>query len=389
MTQAPATPQPSSPLLSSLPSSLPRATLLLLGANGQVGFELQRALQPLGQVHACDRASAPLDDLPGLTARLNQLKPQIVVNAAAYTAVDKAQSDAAATEIVNAQAPAALAAWCAAHNALLVHYSTDYVFDGSGTHARTEDEPTGPLSVYGSTKLAGELAIRSSGCAHLIFRTSWVYAARGGNFAKTMLRLASEREALSVVADQFGAPTGADLIADVTAQALAQCMALGRASVSGAAMFGPANSSPVPSSSVPSSPATAPSAHNTSPEPQIIEKTDKSAICPVPAVKVCYTFDSNLPQSGIYHLCPQGETTWHAYAVHVIEAARRAESAASPKIKVARSAVAGIPSSAYPTPAQRPLNSRLDTGKLQRTFGLHLPHWQVGVDRWLAQTLLP
>jgi dTDP-4-dehydrorhamnose reductase len=341
-------------------------TILLLGANGQVGFELQRALQPLGHVHARDRASAPLDDLPRLLALLSELKPQIVVNAAAYTAVDKAETDTATAAAINTTAPAALAAWCAANRALLVHYSTDYVFDGSGSHARTEDAPTGPLSVYGSTKLAGEQAIQAAGCAHLVFRTSWVYAARGGNFAKTMLRLATEREALSVVADQHGVPTGADLIADVTAQALAQCMTQCRAQPRLAA---------------------GQQAQNTSDLAQNSEKTDKYANCPTATALVCYTFDSDLPQGGIYNLCPQGETTWHAYAVHVIEAARAAAVPGRAPIKVAAGAIQGIPSSAYPTPAKRPHNSRLNTQKLQTTFGLHLPHWQTGVDRWLAQTL--
>jgi dTDP-4-dehydrorhamnose reductase len=200
--------------------------------------------------------------------------------------------------------------------ALLVHYSTDYVFDGSGEAPRDETATTAPLSVYGRTKLEGEQLVQASGCAHLILRTSWVYAARGGNFAKTMLRLAAERDTLNVIADQFGAPTGADLLADVTAQALPRALA-------------------------------------------------------------------NPTLQGLYHCVAGGETHWQGYASHVIEFAR----AAGQPIKVTADAVKPIPTSAYPTPAQRPLNSRLSTAKLQQAFGLRLPHWQQGVDRMLTEVL--
>ncbi len=203
--------------------------ILLLGKNGQVGWELQRALAPLGQVQALDRAGegglcGDLADLPGLAATVRALKPQVIVNAAAYTAVDKAESEPELARRINAEAPAVLAQEAAACGALLVHYSTDYVFDGSGDTPWQEGDATGPLSVYGATKLAGEQAIAASGCAHLIFRTSWVYGARGQNFLKTMLRLAAERERLSVIDDQWGAPTGAELIADVSAHALLQTL---------------------------------------------------------------------------------------------------------------------------------------------------------------------
>jgi dTDP-4-dehydrorhamnose reductase len=202
--------------------------------------------------------------------------------------------------------------------AWLVHYSTDYVFDGSGSHARLEGEGTGPLSIYGQTKLDGEQAIAASGCKYLIFRTSWVYAARGGNFAKTMLRLAQERDKLTVIDDQHGAPTGADLIADVTAHALRQVKA-----------------------------------------------------------------EQNATLSGVYHLVASGETTWHGYANHVIEEAKRI----SPERAWKATEIAPVPTSAFPTPATRPLNSRLSTAKLQQTFGLVLPHWQKGVDRMLKEIL--
>lgn len=195
-------------------------TILLLGANGQVGWELQRALAPLGHVHAHDRSTADLSQPEQLQALVHQLRPTVIVNAAAYTAVDKAETHAEQAYAVNATAPAVLAAAAQSMGALLVHYSTDYVFDGQkpGAYAPTDDPA--PQSVYGASKWAGEQAIAASGCQYLIFRTSWVYAARGSNFAKTMLKLAQTRDALSVVADQIGAPTGADLIADVSAHCI-------------------------------------------------------------------------------------------------------------------------------------------------------------------------
>lgn len=233
--------------------------ILILGANGQVGWELQRALAPLGQLTICDRQRGDLENLPGLRALVNTVRPAIIVNAAAYTAVDKAEADLDRARRVNADAVGLLAELAAEQGAWLVHYSTDYVFDGSGDQPFAEDAPTGPLNAYGRTKLAGEQAILRSGCRHLIFRTSWVYAARGGNFAKTMLRLAADREELRVVADQIGAPTSAELIADVTAQALVR----------------------------------------------LRHDPDAEAL------------------AGIYHLAAGGETSWHGYARFVIEHAGR------------------------------------------------------------------
>ncbi|MEY2892512.1 MAG: dTDP-4-dehydrorhamnose reductase [Pseudomonadota bacterium] len=297
-----------------------RPRILLLGKNGQVGWELQRALAPLGELIALDRHSSPhcgdLSQPEALAATVRALAPQIIVNAAAHTAVDKAESEPELAQTLNATAPGALAREAAALGAWLVHYSTDYVFDGSGIQPWTEDAATGPLSVYGRSKLDGENLIRASGCKHLIFRTSWVYAARGGNFAKTMLRLAAEREALTVIDDQFGAPTGAELLADVTAHAL----------------------------------------RSVSRQPDL---------------------------SGTYHLAAAGETTWNGYARHVIAQALEAGQA----LKAAPAAVAPVPTSAFPTPAKRPANSRLDTCKLQQAFGLTLPDWRVGVDRMLAEVL--
>ena len=293
--------------------------ILLLGKNGQVGWELQRALAPLGPLVALDRhgqdgLAGDLNDPAALAATVRALRPAAIVNAAAHTAVDRAESEPELAQRLNAEAPAALAQAAAELGAWLVHYSTDYVFDGSGDRPWHEDDPTGPLSVYGTSKLAGEQAIRASGCLHLIFRTSWVYAARGGNFARTMLRLAAERERLTVVDDQWGAPTGAELIADVSAHALRQCMAR--------------------------------------------------------------------PQDGdTYHLAPAGVTTWFGYANHVFAQYRSAQVA--PELIVKE--VAPVTSSAFPAPARRPHNSRMDTTRLQQTFGLTLPPWQQGVDRMLKE----
>ena len=293
--------------------------ILLLGKNGQVGWELQRALAPLGEVMAFDRRSEPAADLAqpeSLAALVRSERPDVIVNAAAHTAVDKAESEPDLAQTVNAVAPAVLAREAAALGAWLVHYSTDYVFDGSGTAPWAESSPVAPLSVYGRSKADGEAAIRQSGCRHLILRTSWVYAARGGNFAKTMLRLARERDRLTVVSDQFGAPTGADLLADVAAHAIRAARQ----------------------------------------RPQV---------------------------SGTYHAVAAGETSWHGYACHVIEQAR----AAGQSIKVPPGAIEPVPTSAFPTPARRPANSRLDTALLRRTFDLTLPPWQQGVDRMLAEVL--
>lgn len=290
--------------------------ILLTGSSGQVGHELERSLQGLGEVVALDRHRMDLSDLDQVRDVVRTLRPGLIVNPAAYTAVDKAESEPDFARLLNATTPGAVAREAAAIGALLVHYSTDYVFDGSGQQARAEDAPTAPLSVYGSTKLEGEQLIAASGCRHLIFRTSWVYAARGGNFAKTMLRLASEREALSVINDQVGAPTGADLLADVTAHAIRAVAA----------------------------------------QPEL---------------------------AGLYHLVAGGETTWFDYARFVIEWAR---SQGQP-ITVAAQAVAPVPTSAFPTAAKRPLNSRLNTQKLQHAFGLSLPHWQLGVERMLTEHL--
>jgi dTDP-4-dehydrorhamnose reductase len=203
--------------------------ILLLGPQGQVGWELQRSLAPLGEVIAQDRHNGgDLSDLDALATTVRAVKPQVIVNAGAYTAVDQAEREPELARRINADAPAVLAREATACGALLAHYSTDYVFDGSGDMPWREDDAPAPLSVYGQTKLDGERAVQAAlqagGSGYLILRTSWVYAARGSNFAKTMLRLAQERERLTVVADQWGAPTGAELIADVTALALSRLL---------------------------------------------------------------------------------------------------------------------------------------------------------------------
>ncbi|MFF2047308.1 MULTISPECIES: dTDP-4-dehydrorhamnose reductase [Stenotrophomonas] len=205
-------------------------TILLLGANGQLGQELQRALAPLGTIVATTRSGAlpdgsacevaDFDQPASLAALLDRVQPTVVVNAAAYTAVDRAEGDRDAAFRANAEAPGVLAQWCAQAGVPLVHYSTDYVFDGQGTRPYREDDATAPLGVYGASKLAGEQAIRAAGGRHLIFRTAWVYASHSANFLRTMLRVGAERDVLRVVADQVGTPTPAALIADVTAQAL-------------------------------------------------------------------------------------------------------------------------------------------------------------------------
>jgi len=294
--------------------------LLLLGKGGQVGWELQRSLAPLGEVVALDHDSqeyaADFSEPDALAETVSRVRPDVIVNAAAHTAVDKAESEPEFARKLNATAPGVVARAADRIGALLVHYSTDYVFDGSGSAPWTEEAATGPLSVYGLTKLEGEQLVAQHCARHLILRTSWVYAARGGNFAKTMLRLAKERERLTVIDDQFGAPTGAELLADVTAHAIGDIL------------------------------------------------RDPS-------------------KAGLYHAVAGGETSWHGYARFVLEQAR----AAGVELKAGPDAVDAVPTSAFPTPARRPQNSRLDTRRLQSTFGLVLPDWRLGVARMLQETL--
>jgi dTDP-4-dehydrorhamnose reductase len=293
--------------------------ILLLGKNGQVGWELQRSLAPLGELVALDRhpvdgLSGDLSNLESLRATIRQVKPDVIVNAAAYTAVDKAESETELADRVNGLASGVMAEEAAALGAWLVHYSTDYVFSGQGVTPWQETDPVAPVNHYGSSKLAGEQAIIASGCKYLILRTSWVYGVRGNNFAKTMLRLAKDRETLSVIADQIGAPTGADLIADVTALTMQQVIK----------------------------------------QPEL---------------------------AGLYHLAAAGEVSWHGYASHVIDFAKAQGE------ELAVETVDPIETTAYPTPARRPLNSRLNTQKLRDNFSLHLPDWRSGVTRMLREVL--
>ncbi|WP_092759590.1 dTDP-4-dehydrorhamnose reductase [Rhodoferax sp. OV413] len=294
--------------------------ILLLGKNGQVGWELQRSLATLGHLTALDRHSSDycgdLSKLDSLAETVRRLQPDVIVNAAAHTAVDRAESEPELAHTLNALAPGVLATEAEKLDAWLVHYSTDYVFDGSGSRPWQETDTPAPLSVYGRSKLEGEQRIQAACSKHLIFRTSWVYAARGGNFAKTMLHLARERTQLTVIDDQIGAPTGAELLADVTALALRSAMA-------------------------------------------------------TPAL------------AGIYHLAASGQTSWHGYARYVLAQAQHAGVA----LKAGPDAVQAVPTTAFPTPAKRPHNSRLDTYKLQAAFGLTLPDWQDGVARMLNETL--
>ncbi len=293
--------------------------ILLTGKNGQVGFELQRALAPLGKVYAVGSAECDLSDASALRALIQSVKPQLIVNPAAYTAVDRAESEPDKARAVNAVAPGVMGEEAQRLGAAVVHFSTDYVFDGNQPTPYKETDAVGPQSVYGQTKLDGERALAQATPHHVILRTSWVVGAHGGNFAKTMLRLAAERDELKVVADQFGAPTSAALLADVTAHLARQ-----------------------------------------------VQREGAKA----------FPF-------GTYHLAAGGETSWHEYAQFVIGEAVKA----GQLIKATPDRVLPIPASAYPTPAKRPQNSRMDTSHIQSTFGLQLPPWQHGVSHILQQIL--
>jgi dTDP-4-dehydrorhamnose reductase len=292
--------------------------ILLLGKNGQLGWELQRSLLPLGEVIAFDRLEqsycADLSKPEGIAETIRAIRPDIIVNPAAYTAVDKAETEVDLARLINGVSPGVMAEEAKRYGARLIHFSTDYVFDGSGDLPWQESDQVAPLNMYGQTKLEGEQAILATGCQHLIFRTSWVYAARGNNFAKIMLRLAQERDSLNVINDQFGAPTSAELLSDVTAHAIRKVIA----------------------------------------SPEI---------------------------SGVYHLTAAGDTSWYDYAQFVLACALQLELT----LKVGPEGVNAIPTTSYPTPAQRPHNSRLNTNKLKNEFQVVLPTWQVGIERMLTE----
>ena len=312
--------------------------MLLLGAQGQLGHALTQTLPVLGEVLALGRQQVDLAQAESLRALLDQHQPQLIVNAAAYTAVDKAEQEPDVAHAINAQAPAVLAQWAAAHGAVLVHYSTDYVFDGQSPQPYTEADVPAPQSVYGQSKWAGERAVQAAGGRHLVFRTSWVVGAHGGNFLKTMLRLGTERDSLRVVADQHGAPTSTDLIAHTTLEVLKQMRA---------DLVGPG---------------------------QVPHSTDAGAWAP-----------ANDTRWGLYHLAAAGETTWHAYACHAIA---RATALGWP-MRASAQRIEEIDTAQYPLPAPRPANSRLNTQRLQSRFGVTLPDWRDGVDAVLASLPIP
>jgi dTDP-4-dehydrorhamnose reductase len=280
--------------------------ILVTGRNGQVGAELTRSLAALGEVIATDRARLDLSNEHAMRRVLRELKPEVIVNAAAYTAVDRAESEPELAMQINARAPGVLGEEAKRLGALLVHYSTDYVFDGTKSAPYVEDDAPHPLSVYGRSKLEGELAIAASGARHLILRTSWVYGPRGRNFLLAILARARAGERLRVVADQLGAPTSSTAIARGTAQFISRMR-----TISGA--------------------------------------------------------------EGLYHFTAQGETSWHGFARAIVAAAG---------LKVE---VAPITSADYPTAARRPMNSRLDNGKLERVFGLRLPPWPEQLEEVMLQ----
>lgn len=302
--------------------------VLLFGKDGQVGFELARSLAPLGQVTALGRRECDLSDHVAIRKAVSASAPDLIVNAAAYTAVDKAESDREQAFAVNAQAPAVIGEEAQAHGALVVHYSTDYVFNGLAANAYRETDKPDPKSIYGESKLSGEQALQSVCARHLIFRTSWVVGAYGNNFAKTILRLSTEKQELNVVADQFGAPTSAALIADVTAHTVRSLL-----------------------------------------------------------VDVGETRDRN-QWYGLYHLAAQGTVSWFDYACYVVAKARSDERGFLGKeIILSPERIKAVASEGYPAVAERPKNSCLNTDKLRQRFSLHLPDWHTALDHILMQIL--
>lgn len=299
--------------------------ILLLGKNGQVGWELQRALQPLGEVLALDRQidlytglSGDIANFSAITTTIQQFQPDIVVNATAYTAVDKAENEIEQAHLINHLAVKHLAEQCTIYNCVLIHYSTDYVFNGEGNQAWQEDDLSAPINIYGQSKRSGEISLEQSGVKFINFRTSWVYATHGHNFIKTMLKLAQNKDELNIIDDQIGAPTGAALIADITAQAIRYYQ---------------------------------------------LNKDQQPTL------------------HGHYHLVAKGETSWFAYAQFIFATARKLG------LILQVRQVNAITTAAYPTPAKRPLNSRLNTQKLQHTFQIHLPTWQIGVEQVIGEII--
>ena len=282
--------------------------ILLFGKNGQVGWELNRSLQPLGEVIALGREDADFSNPESLRDIVRKIRPDVIVNAVAYTAVDKAEVEEELAAAINSVAPGVLAEEAFRISALLIHYSTDYVFDGTKESPYIETDEPNPINAYGRTKLAGEQAVQSSGCDYLIFRSSWVYASRGHNFLLTILKLAKERDKLSIVSDQIGSPTSARLIADITILCLQQA---------------------------------------------IKEKLGNAFV------------------SDLYHLTASGHTSWHGFAKNIVDIAGQ-----KLNLKLTLKELNTIPTTDYPTPAKRPMNSQLDLKKLSKTFGIEIPNWE-------------
>jgi dTDP-4-dehydrorhamnose reductase len=283
---------------------------LIFGRVGQVGWELRHKLACLGEIVSVEYPEVDFTKPETLRAAVREHQPTVIVNAAAYTAVDKAETEQDLAMAINGTAPGVLAEEARALNALLVHYSTDYVFNGSGIRPWQETDTPDPVNVYGKSKLAGDLAIQASGCEHLIFRTSWVYGARGNNFLLTMLRLSQQRSELSIVDDQIGAPTTSECIAQATSDVLAQVLMPAGKGIDG--------------------------------------------------------------RSGVYNLSNGGETSWCGFA-------RAIFASAAPLLGTPQAAVKAIPTSDFPRPAPRPMNSRLSAAKLKLEFGITLPHWEHGL----------
>lgn len=291
--------------------------ILLFGKIGQVGWELDRSLQPLGDVVTLDLGDVDFSDPESLRQVVRDINPDVICNAVAYTAVDKAEDEEDLAMKINGVAPGVLAEEALKLNALLVHYSTDYVFDGTKASPYAETDKPNPINAYGRTKLAGELVIQSSGCNYLILRTSWVYASRANNFMLTMLKLAQEREELSIVADQIGAPTSARLIADTTILCLQQALKEKHESV----------------------------------------------------------FSSDL-----YHLTASGKTSWHGFTEEIVKLASNC-----PEVPLTIQSIKAIPTSDYPTPAIRPMNSQLELTKLEEAFAIKMPDWKVSLSMCMAE----
>ncbi len=295
--------------------------ILLFGKNGQVGWELNRSLQPLGEITELDVEDIDFTDTQGLRQIVRDISPDVICNAVAYTAVDKAEQDEVLALAVNGVAPGVLAEEAKKLNALLIHYSTDYVFNGAKNSPYLETDEPNPINAYGRTKLAGEIAVESSGCDYLTLRTSWVYTSRARNFMLTMLKIAQEREELSIVSDQIGAPTSARLIADVTLLCVQQAL----------------------------------------------------------KERLVGIFSSDL-----YHLTAAGHTSWFGFTEEIVKLA-----ANNLNVPLAIKNINAIPTSDYPTPAARPMNSRLALTKLESIFGLTMPTWQDSLQRCMQEIKLP